>query len=112
MGLPQVSSKTPERDYCQQTVLPNWGMVVKCSVCQGKECPVYLRHQHCTHFVCSQCVRDSVSLTGVNPASYPCSLCEPEVDYQKECPACYVVYSEQCPRATHDCLDDEAIFEC
>jgi hypothetical protein len=84
---------------------------MQCSVCMLKGQPGYVKHTPCSHYVCFPCVRSSLSLTGLHPANHLCGACEPEVDYQTECPSCYIVYTEQCPREAHDCLDDQGIYD-
>ena len=84
---------------------------MKCSVCseQGKD--GYVKHQPCPHYVCIECVRVSVNLTGLHPAKHLCPECEPEVDYMRECPRCYVTYTEFHTRTEHNCLLDEGVFD-
>lgn len=84
---------------------------MQCSVCQRDSQPGFIKHRNCPHYVCTWCVIASLNLNGIHPGHYECGDCQEEVDYTTECPSCYIVYTEQCPRSFHNCLDDEGVYD-
>ena len=82
--------------------------MLKCSVCQTETRAVYIKHAACEHYACTECVYSSLRAVDFHPSGTQCQICE---DYGKRCPTCRITYTDTCPRNSHNCLDDEGVFE-
>ena len=89
---------------------------MKCAICKTQFPLCVLKFALCSHYVCSICAARIRDATGgvIQVAEDMCDQCysiRHGADYTKECPTCFVTYSAECTRSSHDCLDDEGVFD-
>jgi hypothetical protein len=91
---------------------------VTCITCeQSVSTTAYVKYDLCEHFICWICyfkLDEAVRSVVLKCICLPCTLADiesREPKYEDECPTCYIWYNEGNSRATHDCLDDEGVYD-
>ena len=86
---------------------------MKCTVCKKVGKNAYLKHKPCIHYICEDCLAFVWTVSNINATEYACFQCMAPVhiDYNQQCPNCFLEYSERESRAEHVCDNDEGIFD-